>query len=87
MEDTVSSEAVAAYRPLCAKLALQLDGVGGAEFDDLEQEGLIAVWDSLRNGFNPSQVVVGNRMRDWVRYCRRKGFVDDTDEADTELLA
>lgn len=85
MEQPVSSEAVAAFRPLCAKQARHYRGAGGAEFDDLEQEGLIAVWDALRYGFIPSKVVVSNRMKDWVRKCRRRGFGQDP-EADPELL-
>jgi DNA-directed RNA polymerase specialized sigma24 family protein len=70
----VSSEAVAAYRPVCTKLANQLNGVQGAEFDDLYQEGLIAAWMSLQNGIAPSNTFIKNRMLDWVRKCRRRGF-------------
>lgn len=70
----VQSEDIAAYRPLCISLAHAFEGYGGAEFDDLEQEGMIAVWQLLRHGFPVSRVAVANRMRDWIRICRRNGF-------------
>jgi len=70
----VSNEDIAAYRPLCRKLAHRYEGVGGAEFDDLEQEGLIAVWQLLRRGFPVSTKAVEDRLRDWIRICRRQGF-------------
>lgn len=73
---SVSSSAIAAYRPLCRRLALRQEhfSQGYAEFDDLEQEGLIAVWHLLRYGFPVSSKAVEDRMRDWVRVCRRQGF-------------
>lgn len=70
----VSDSDIAAYRPLCRRLANKYNDVGGAEFDDLEQEGMIAVWQLLRRGFPVSVQAVENRMRDWVRVCRRMGF-------------
>lgn len=70
----VSSADIAAYRPLCISLAHQFTGYGDAEFDDLEQEGMIAVWELLRRGFPVSRVAVSNRMKDWIRICRRQGF-------------
>ena len=75
----VSSSDVAAYRPLCIKLARQFDGKSGAEFDDLEQEGLIKVWHLLRFGFPVSSKAVADSMRDWVRVCRRQGFAHGED--------
>lgn len=71
----VSNDDIAAFRPLCIRLARKYESVGGAEFDDLEQEGMIAVWQLLRRGFPVSIQAVENRMRDWVRICRRQGFV------------
>lgn len=44
------------------------------ENDDLVQEGLIAVWEALRDGHHPSNEVVLNAMRDWCRKQRRKGL-------------
>lgn len=43
----------------------------GAEYDDLVQEGMIAVWQSTERGHDPTLVVV-NRMRDWVRYLGKR---------------
>lgn len=75
----VSNADIAAYRPLCIKLARQFDGLQGAEFDDLEQEGLIKVWQLLRFGFPVSSKAVADSMRDWVRVCRRQGFASGED--------
>ena len=80
----VSDSEVAAYFPLCKSLAARYTGHGGAEFDDLFQEGCIAVWQAIADGFTPSKVVVSNRMRNWVKQCRAKGFGDG--RSDTELL-
>lgn len=66
---------------MVAAHAKKLDGVGGAEFDDLEQEGLIAVWEALRDGHRPSNFVVQNAMKDWVRKCARRGFSEELTEA------
>jgi Sigma-70 region 2. len=69
------SERVAEYRPLCNSLARRFSGPhSGAELDDLEQEGLIAVWLLLDRGLPVSKTAIKNRMRDWARYCRRRGF-------------
>ena len=55
-------------------------------YDDLVQEGLISVWEALRDGFQPSNVVVENSMRDWCRIERRKGL-SGYDELDVETPA
>jgi DNA-directed RNA polymerase specialized sigma24 family protein len=43
-----------------------------AEYDDLYQEGMIAVW-NCPPGSDPQFVskAVYNRMKDWVRYVKR----------------
>lgn len=43
-----------------------------AEYDDLYQEGMIAVWNCPPNS-DPQFVskAVYNRMKDWVRYVKR----------------
>lgn len=46
----------------------------GAEYDDIYQEGLISVWQSVQRGVNPA-LVVENRMRDWLRYLGRQNPV------------
>jgi len=40
----------------------------GAEYDDLVQEGLINVWQTLERGIEPSVEHIENRMRDWIRH-------------------
>lgn len=67
----VTDEQVAAYEPLVKRLAHRLSGLGNAEFDDLAQEGRIAVWQTLARKLRPSPEVIEGRMRDWARFCRR----------------
>lgn len=43
----------------------------GAEYDDLVQEGLLAVTLSLMRGVDPL-LVVANRMKDWIRLQKRQ---------------
>lgn len=43
----------------------------GAEYDDLVQEGLLAVIISLRKGVDP-KLVVQNRMKNWIRFIGRQ---------------
>lgn len=75
----VSSSDIAAYRPLCKKLAARYEryafsnGVM-AEFDDLEQEGMIRVWRTLQHGFPVSRKVVEDAMKDYIAVERRRGF-------------
>jgi DNA-directed RNA polymerase specialized sigma24 family protein len=73
-EASVSSEAVAEYKPLVEGMARRFSGVAGAEFDDLVQEGYLKVFLLLRDGKMVSKTAVKNAMRDWVRVCGRKGF-------------
>lgn len=68
--------AVASYRGLVEALAQSIARSPrakqvGAEAEDLAQEGLIAVWQSLERGVNP-MLVVENRMKDWIRYLGRQ---------------
>jgi DNA-directed RNA polymerase specialized sigma24 family protein len=75
MERVVTDSEVAAYRGLAAQVARKYTGVAGAEFDDLEQEALIAIWNNLRWSFwGPSAVTVERACIDWVRLCGRKGY-------------
>jgi hypothetical protein len=64
---------VGAYRGLVEGLARKVASTRrarnvGAEFDDLVQEGLIAVWQALEAGLRISPDVVEGRMKNWVRY-------------------
>jgi hypothetical protein len=40
------------------------------EYDDLYQEGLLAVWQCLERGVTPSAEVLGQRMTDWKRLMK-----------------
>jgi DNA-directed RNA polymerase specialized sigma24 family protein len=71
MSVIVSDEAVAAYQPHIESLAWRHVGFANAEFDDLVQEGRIAVWQALSRGLRPATTVIEGRMKDWVRYLRR----------------
>lgn len=75
------SRQVAEYSGLVAHLADGLACSGrakivGAEYDDLNQEGLIAVWQTLLRGLPVSKDVVENRMKDWIRYQGRTSGTD-----------
>lgn len=74
MSRTVASEEIAAFRPLAARVARRYNGLHRAEFDDLEQVGLIAIWEALKEGFFPTQRHIERRAINWVNYCRRQGF-------------
>lgn len=74
----VTSEKVAGYEPFVESLARRRDGVRGAEYDDLAQEGRIAVWEVLSNYPEPVGFAVENhasdRMAQWIRYVSREGM-------------
>ncbi len=71
---TVSEEAVAVYLPRIHYFANRFNKVGGAEYDDLVQEGAEHVVVQLLRGRNPSGTGIRNAMRDWIRKCRRQGI-------------
>jgi hypothetical protein len=65
--------AIAEYREAVQAIALRVSRGAvatdlGVHVDDLEQEGLIDVWQSLMRGVTPSADMIENRMRDWVRH-------------------
>jgi DNA-directed RNA polymerase specialized sigma24 family protein len=66
------NSAVSSYKGTVERLAVQFDGRRGAEHDDLVQEGLIFVWQSLEKGIAPALEMIENRMRDYVRWLNRK---------------
>lgn len=57
---------VAEYRGLVESLARKYVGREGAEFDDLVQEGLINVWQTLERGVTPAAHIIEKRMLSWV---------------------
>jgi hypothetical protein len=63
---------VGAYESTCAALARKIARTGRArraraEYDDLVQEGRIAVWQALARGITPAAAQIEQRMMDWVR--------------------
>lgn len=66
------NEAVGAEQSRVESIARQLAGIDGVEYDDLVQEGLIAVWLSLENGVAPTNGFIRNRMLNWVKFVRRQ---------------
>src|SRR4051812_6493006 len=64
---------IAEYREAVEAIALRVSRGAvaiqvGADFDDLAQEGLINVWQTLERGVTPSADIIENRMRDYVRW-------------------
>lgn len=85
---TVSNENIAAYGHLVTRLAWRYNGLGNAEFDDLFQEGQLAVFTALRNYARPSKDLVAKQMLKWVTKCRREGFSGyDVTEEGNEVLS
>jgi hypothetical protein len=79
------SDRVAAYSGLVADLARRhAKGQGGtsieAEYDDLHQEGLINVWQTLERGITPTAAIIEGRMVSWKRLMKfqsgRGGHMD-----------
>ena len=64
------------HLPFINRLALRLDGVGSAEFDDLYQEGCLKVIELESEWSIVTHTALKHAMLDWVRVCRRQGFVD-----------
>lgn len=57
---------VGLYSDLVESLARKYVGRNGAELDDLVQEGLINVWQTLERGITPSAEIISFRMESWV---------------------
>ena len=56
----------------------------GGEYDDLYQEGLIFVWQSLGRGVHPSKDLISARMSDWkklLKYQQGRGGRKDASYA------
>lgn len=68
----VSDDQVRAYVSHVTRTAYPYVGRAGAELDDLVQEGLIAVWQSLQDGITPSTAYIEMAMRIWVKKLRRQ---------------
>lgn len=68
----VTDEQIAAYNDACIAIARRLVGRNGAELDDLVQEGLVFVWQSLQRGIHPSADLIRGRMVNYVKWLGRK---------------
>lgn len=83
---TVTDAQVAEYRPLVESVANRLHREGRYIWrDDLVQEGLIAVWQTLAKGQKPNEKDVERRMVDWIRVERKRGFTNVTRGEDVDL--
>jgi len=60
------------YLGLCETLAERYSRGARDEYDDLVQEGLIAVWRTLLSGKTPARVHVENRMKNWLKLRNRQ---------------
>lgn len=75
----VTNEMVAEYHELLTWLARRYDGYHNAEFDDLYQEGAIAVITALQRGKLVASEFVAKAMMRWVNKCARSGLGYDND--------
>jgi len=85
MDEAVSDGQVAAFIPLVESSARRHQWRVGAEYDDLRQEGMIAVWLAFRRGQAPTQDIIENRMIDWCRRVARQQRLE-TDRYDEDAL-
>jgi DNA-directed RNA polymerase specialized sigma24 family protein len=70
----VSSDDVRPFTKLVERVAHRYHGVRGAEYDDLYQEGMVAVCFAITYGFIPDEDDVKDRVRSWVRHVSREGM-------------
>lgn len=67
------NDRIAEYREAVEAIALRVSRGAvaiqvGAEYDDLVQEGLIQVWQTLSRGVTPATEMLENRMKDYTRW-------------------
>lgn len=65
--------------------AKRYDGLHMAEYDDLYQEGMIAVIEALQKGRKVAKDIVAKRMMTWVNLCARRGVGQSACDPDTLL--
>lgn len=71
------------YLGRCEALASSLArpgsrGINGVEYDDLVQEGMIAVWQTITKAITPSDKVIRGRMLNYMRWLGRQGVAYGT---------
>lgn len=71
---SVTNEQVAEYHETVAFFAKRYDGYMNAEYDDLYQEGMLAVIEALMKGQRPLKDIIARRMTRWVSKCARQGI-------------
>lgn len=82
----VTDAQVAEYRPLVESVADRLHRPGRYIWrEDLVQEGMIAVWLTLKKGQKPNDKDVERRMVDWIRVERKRGFTNVARDEDVDL--
>lgn len=76
----VTSAQVRQHEGLCGDLAAKLAfpgtrGINGVEYDDLVQEGRIAIWQAIQRGVKADDfpLVARGRMIDYQRWLGRQG--------------
>ena len=68
----VTDNQVRVHEATCKRLARRYVGRAGAEFDDLVQEGRIAVFLSLQDGIEPTASYIDFYMKGYVKQLRRQ---------------
>jgi len=74
MVAVVDYHPVAEWWPLFERRARRFVGAGGAEYDDLVQEGAIAGWRAMESGHKPSIVVIDRALIRYVRTLHTGGW-------------
>lgn len=79
---TVTDDQVRRWWPVVETHARRFSNLKGShaylvEFDDLVQEGIIAVWLTLEKGGRITNEIITNAMRDWVRHVTHGGRVSE----------
>jgi len=72
MTNRVTDDQLLEHRGLVETLADRLSRRDRNEYDDLRQEGMIAVWELLANGKPVTEDSITKRMKKWLRYRGRQ---------------
>jgi hypothetical protein len=72
MTDRELTDQLREHAGLVESLAARLSRRNRDEFDDLQQEGMIACWQLIAAGEPVTEAAVEKRMRKWMRYRGRQ---------------
>ena len=64
---------IAEFLGLIEHLATQYARFAANDYDDLRQEGMIAVWHAFERGQAPTEQIIRWRMRDYLKRTRERG--------------